>query len=204
MSTVSGNGVRTPACGPPHPFAELVRDRRSPPLQQWNPDPSGELDLRITADGRWLHEGREIRRPALVRLLASVLRREEDGCHYLVSPFEKYRIRVDDTALVAVDMEAEGHGACQRLWFRTNVDDVVVAGPGHAIEVDRNGVGANAGAPRIHVRDGLEAVLTRPVYYRLAERVEERPGRGLGVWSGGVFFVLAGESEPDGAAGERT
>jgi hypothetical protein len=152
----------------------------------------GDLDIRIAADGTWYHEGRPIRRMALVRLFASVLRREADGDYWLVTPVERARIRVDDAPFLAVELKAEGAGEGQRLSFRTNLDEWVTAGPDHPIAC-RAQPGGREPAPYLLVRDGLEAKLSRAVYYELAERAVEL-GRGgrprLGVHSEGAFFPL--------------
>lgn len=142
----------------------------------------GDIGLKIARDGTWYYEGSPIGRKPLVKLFASVLRREKDG-FYLVTPVEKVPIEVEGEPFMAVSMTCEGEGRQQVLTFRTNVDDVVSAGPAHEI-----GFRDEAGrAPYVDVRDGLRAQLARPVYYELAELVVDA-GEGPGVWSGGVFF----------------
>lgn len=158
----------------------------------------GDLDIRIAADGTWFHEGAPIRRPALVKLFASVLSRDATGDYWLVTPVERARIRVDDVPFLAVELRAEGEGRAQRLSFRTNLDEWVTAGPSHPIEV-RPQPGGRGPAPYILVRDRLEARLTRAVYYELAERAREAGldgGVRWGVHSEGAFFLL----EPGPAA----
>ncbi|MGV1013840.1 MAG: DUF1285 domain-containing protein [Methyloceanibacter sp.] len=149
----------------------------------------GDIGLKIGADGTWYYEGSPIRRMKLVKLFASVLRREGDGKYYLVTPVEKVSIEVVDLPFVAVEMFKEGEGSEQRLSFRTNVDDVVTANGEHPL-----GLTAAAGgdlAPHITVRDGLKARLARPVYYDLAALALEAPdGEDFGVWSCGVFFAF--------------
>ncbi|MGD9537620.1 MAG: DUF1285 domain-containing protein [Alphaproteobacteria bacterium] len=152
----------------------------------------GDLDIRIAADGTWFHEGRPIRRAPLVKLFASVLTRDDGGDYWLVTPVERARIRVDDAPFLAVELKAEGEGESQRLSFRTNLDEWVTAGPSHPIAC-RAQPGGREPAPYLLVRDGLEAKLTRAVYYELAERAVEvmRAGRPcLGVHSEGAFFPL--------------
>ncbi|MSO74189.1 MAG: DUF1285 domain-containing protein [Alphaproteobacteria bacterium] len=156
----------------------------------------GDLDIRITADGTWYHEGVAIRRSALVKLFASVLSRDEAGDYWLISPVERARIRVDDVPFLAVELKVEGEGRAQRLSFRTNLDDWVVAGQAHPIVV-RPQPGGREPAPYLVVRDRLDARLTRAVYYELAERALDArlDGRAsLGVHSDGAFFLL--EAEP--------
>ncbi len=154
-----------------------------------------DLNLRISGDGEWLYRGSPIRRLELVKLFASVLRREADGSHWLVTPVERGRIAVDDAPFVAIELCREGAGTAQRLRLRTNLDEWVTLGPRHPLRLRRPaGVVADSGpAPYVEVRAGLEARLARPVYYELAELAEERRGDGrdrIGVWSEGHFFAL--------------
>lgn len=156
-------------------------------------------DIRILRDGTWLHEGAPIQRLELVKLFARVLSRDEAGDYWLTTPAERGRITVEDAPFVAVAMTVEGEGRDQTLRFRTNVDDLVVAGPDHPItlgpdqatEVKADG----AAVPYVLVRGGLTARIGRNVYYELAalatdDGPEDAPGAGPGVWSGGVFFPL--------------
>jgi hypothetical protein len=156
--------------------------------------PERDLNLRISGDGAWLYRGSPIRRPELVKLFASVLRREADG-YWLVTPVERGRIAVDDAPFVAVELCRDGAGAAQRLRLRTNLDEWLTIGPRHPLRLRRpKGVAAESGpAPYVEVRAGLEARLARPVYYELVELAEERRGDGrsrIGVWSEGHFFAL--------------
>ena len=145
-------------------------------------------DIRIAADGTWYHEGAPIRRIGLARLFASVLRRDDAGDYWLITPAERGRIRVDDAPFVAVACTVEGDGRDQRLIMRTNLDATVTAGPDHPIRVTFDPA---SGEPRpyVMVRDRLEALILRPVYYQLADLAVEWDGR-VGVWSGGDFFPL--------------
>jgi hypothetical protein len=156
--------------------------------ETWNPPFCGDLDMRIAADGTWFYKGSPIGRQPLVRLFASVLRRE-GGKHFLVTPVEKVGIVVDDAPFLAVEMRADGAGEAQRLAFRTNLDEWVEAGPGHALRFSPDARGAPK--PYLDVRRGLEALVVRSVYYDLVELGVERDGA-LGVWSGGAFFPIAG------------
>ena len=160
-------------------------DRKLPPVDQWQPQRVGDIDIRIGSDGRWFHEGTEIKRQRLVDLFATILRRDNDG-HCLVTPAEKLRIRVDDAPFVAVDMESAGDGRKRRLILTTNVGDHVLVDAAHPIAVEDN-----QGEPRpyVEVRDGLRALIARSVFYRLVELGEVRDGM-LEVWSSGTRFVL--------------
>jgi hypothetical protein len=153
------------------------------------------LGLRILRDGTWLYRGSPIERIELVKLFASVLRREADGSFWLVTPAERGRIEVDDAPFVAVELAVQGAGAGQMVRMRTNVDQWLTLGPEHPLRLRRpRGQGADAGpVPYLEVRAGLEARLARPVYYELVEHGEERLHDGrqrFGVWSDGAFFPL--------------
>jgi hypothetical protein len=158
-------------------------------VETWDPPFCGDIGMRIRADGVWLYRDSPIGRPALVKLFASVLRKDADGRHYLVTPAEKIDVAVDDAPLLAVEMEVRGSGPAQSLIFRTNVDDIVTAGPDHplrfATEAETGGL-----KPYLLVRGRLEALVTRALAYDLIELAAEEAGRGLGVWSGGAFFRL--------------
>jgi hypothetical protein len=145
-------------------------------------------DIRIAADGTWYYRGTPIERIGLVKLFARVLRRDEAGDYWLITPAERGRIVVDDAPFTAVEVTAEGEGAAQALSFRTNLDDWVTAGPDHPVRVD---VKPGSGEPRpyIAVRDRLEALIVRPVFYELVERAVEHDGR-VGIWSQNRFFAL--------------
>ena len=147
----------------------------------------GDFSLRIGHDGTWYYHDSPIRRIALAKLFSTVLRREEDGSYWLVTPAERGRILVEDVPFVAVEVERVGTGRDQILTFRTNLDDKVVAGESHPLRV------AADGAPYILVRGALEARLARAVFYELVElgREETIGGTSLfGVWSDGKFFPL--------------
>jgi hypothetical protein len=168
-------------------FAELqimIAERRLPPVDQWNPDRCGHSEMRIARDGTWYHQGSPIRRSEMVRLFSTVLRRDPDGRHMLVTPVEKLEIDVDSTAFRAVDMTSEGEGRDRRIGFRLDSGDALILGCDHPLRVVE---AENGPSPRILVRHGLEAKLTRAVYYELAEIALTEGG---GVWSDGVFFPL--------------
>ena len=166
-----------------------------PPVHEWNPPYRGDLDIRIARDGTWYHEGGAINRAGLVKLFAGILRREGDR-YFLVTPVEKVGITVDDAPFVAVDVEAEGNGADQDLIFETNLGDRIVAGPANPIRVERD-PDTGEPAPYVMIRDGLEALIDRKSFYRLAEIGCVVDGW-FGLWSGGSFFRMIPETDlPD-------
>ena len=180
--------------GPPDAdgIAALLAGGSRPPGGSDDPPYCGEIDIRIARDGTWFYRGSPIARERLVRLFSTALRREDDGRHYLVTPVEKIGIAVDDAPFVAVEMTAEGSGRDQSLTFRTNVGDRVTADSGHPIRVETNPETGEP-APYVLVRDSLEALIARPVFYEMVDLgVEEEIGgvRVFGVWSGGRFFPL--------------
>ena len=163
----------------------LVDERCLPPVERWNPERCGHSGMRISRDGTWYHQGSPIRRAAMVRLFSTVLRREPDGRHVLVTPVEKLEIEVESTAFRALEMKREGDGATQRIAFRLDSGDAVILGPDHPLGIVKTG---SSLSPRLLVRHGLEAELARSVYYELAELAVAQGGHG--VWSSGAFFSL--------------
>lgn len=152
----------------------------------------GEFGIRIARDGTWFYLGSPIGRKPLVKLFSTVLRREDDGSFWLVTPVERGLIEVEDAPFTAVELQVEGTGRNQVLRFRTNLDDWVEAGPDHPIRVETNPATGEP-SPYILVRDRLEALILRPVFYQLVEIGEETEEGGtprLGVWSKGTFFTL--------------
>ena len=165
--------------------------KAAPAVHLWDPPFCGDLDLRIAADGTWHYLKTPIGRPALVKLFASVLRREGDK-YYLVTPVEKCGIRVDDAPFLAVELKAATQAEQRLLHFRTTVDEWVTCGPQHGLrfEPERAGGGLR---PYLHVRCGLWAKVTRAVFYDLVELGEEREVDGermFGVASGAAFFAM--------------
>ena len=150
----------------------------------------GDIDIRIGRDGTWFYHGSPIGRKPLVKLFASVLKRDEGGDYWLETPVEKARIQVDDAPFVAVAMEVSGEGVDQTLTFRSNLDEEVVAGKAAPIRIS---IDAASGEPSPYIlfRPGLEALIARAVFYDLVELAVEDPDTHiLGIWSGGVFFPL--------------
>lgn len=165
----------------------LAEEQRLPPVERWNPERCGDSRMRIARDGTWYHEGEPICRPAMVRLFSTVLRREADGRHVLVTPVEKLDIEVDSTAFRAIEMRVEGEGPRRKIAFRLDSGDVVMLDSAHPLSIVETGQGPS---PRLAVRHGLEAELTRSLYYELAELALEADPPGI--WSNGSFFRLDG------------
>ncbi|MEJ7776303.1 MAG: DUF1285 domain-containing protein [Sphingomicrobium sp.] len=164
-----------------------IAKRKLPPVDRWEPERCGHSGMRIARDGIWYHDGSPIRRPAMARLFSTVLRREPDGRHMLVTPAEKLEIDVDSTAFRAIEMTSEGEGEQRRIAFRLDSGDAVIVGPANPLLV----IDADGLSPRVAVRHGLEAELARPVYYELAEIALAEAHHPPGVWSCGAFFPLA-------------
>lgn len=162
--------------------AELVASRKLPPVDRWDPAEVGESHMRIAADGRWYHEGGEITRAAMVRAFSSLLTRDDAGQHWLVTPAQRLAIAVDDAAFIAIDLKQE-NGA---IAFRLNTDDLVVAGPGHALIARGD---PDTPALYLAVRHGTEARLNRSTYAQLAEIALESAD--VTVESNGARFSLA-------------
>jgi hypothetical protein len=165
----------------------LIDKRRLPPVDKWDPPLCGHSGMRIARDGTWFHDGSPIGRPAMVRLFSTILRRERDGTHVLVTPVEKLGIDVESTAFRAIEMHCEGHGRERRIALKLNSGDAVIVGPKHRLSVVEAGRGPS---PRVDVRHGLEAELSRTLYYELAEIALAEGEDPPGVWSDGCFFPL--------------
>lgn len=164
-------------------IAEMVAARKLPPVEGWAPQREGDSGMRIAADGRWYHRGGEITRAAMVRAFSSLLSRDTDGRHWLVSPFEKLAIEVEDAAFIATDLRVDENA----LAFRLNTDEFVIAGPDHPIRA--------AGDPEtpalyLAVRRGCEARLNRSTYEQLIQQALEVATEPLAVTSGGARFVV--------------
>ena len=178
---------------------EAVRKTRGPaPVHLWNPPYCGEIDMRIAADGVWHYCGSPIGRPALVKLFASILRKDPER-YVLVTPVERVGIRVDDAPFLGVEMGVEKTDGGQILTFRTNVDDVVAVDPEHPLRFER---GAAEGIkPYVRVRGGLWALVKRALYYDLVALGAVEPWQGedwFGVRSGALFFPMTHASEIEG------
>lgn len=174
------------------------KPRGLPPVERWNPPLCGDLDMRIAADGIWFYLGTPIGRPALVKLFSSVLKREGDE-HFLVTPVEKIRIRVDDAPFQAVEMQVDGEGGGRTLAFRTQVDDLLSVGPEHVLRFER--AAKDGLKPYVHVRRGLWARLTRALTYDLLALGEMREVAGeamFGIAAAGHFYPALPASEIEG------
>jgi uncharacterized protein len=183
--------------------AQMLADRSLPPVEQWHPERSGDSHMEITADGRWFHEGGEIKRPAMVQLFSTILRRESDGSYALVTPAERQSIVVHDLPFRAVELKSEGQGKDRKLVFRLNTDELVMAGPDHPLSF---GADPDAPDPRLHVRGplgtGLSARLDRALYYELVDMAladaadapdAPETSHAPRIWSNGAAFSLGGE-----------
>ena len=163
-----------------------------PPVHLWTPEHCRDIEMEIRADGSWWHEGGRIKRERLVKLFSRILRKDDDGEIYLVTPYEKVIVHVEDAPFLAVRVDRLGEsGPRQVLAFRTNLGDVFAAGRDLPIRVETDPVTLEP-SPYVRVRGGLEAKLTRPVFYELANMAEAYEGRAglLGVWSQEEFFEL--------------
>jgi uncharacterized protein len=204
-----GNPPKPPEMAAPEPgdalqaliraaASEAGETSRLPPVERWNPPYCGDIGLAIRRDGVWLYQNSPIGRMAIVKLFARVLRKDEDGRTFLVTPAEKVDVAVEDAPFLAVELAVTGEGPEQLLTFRTNVDDVVSVGPEHPLRFE---VEAPSGGlkPYVRVRGRLDALVTRAVYAELAALAVPHTGREareaspdqLGLWSGGVWWPLA-------------
>ncbi len=181
-----------------HPFPKRIPSPGASERGNGGRQRDGDFDMRIAKDGSWFHEGRKIERMGLVKLFASVLRRDVDGGYLLVTPVERGTIIVEDAPFVAVSLDhrpgSSGDGSDDMVILRTNLDEDVAVGPENPIRVTEE-AGTAEPRPYVLVRDGLEALILRPVFYELVEAGVERDGR-LGIWSGGMFFDLGPLEDP--------
>ena len=176
--------------------ARQAGKRGRPPVHLWNPPFCGDLDMEIRRDGSWWYLGTPIGRHALVRLFASILKRE-GGRYFLVTPVEKVGIRVQDAPFLATDFRVEGAGRDQVLTFVTSVEDEATAGPDHPIRVMRDPATGEP-SPYVLMRDGMEALIDRKSFYRLVELGVHEPHEGeswFGLWSAGRFFPVIPSAE---------
>ncbi|GAA4716004.1 DUF1285 domain-containing protein [Sphingomonas lutea] len=162
--------------------------RRLPPVDRWNPTHCGDSRMRIARDGTWYHDGAPISRSAMVRLFSTILRREPDGSHVLVTPVEKLTVEVEATAFRAVEMQSEGTRRDRKIGLTLDSGDALILGADHPLRIAEDGAGGPS--PRVLVRHGLEAELSRAIYYELAEIALAEGNDPPGVWSDGTFFTL--------------
>lgn len=189
---MSGQKTVTPNADSLVASIKAAKTRGLPPVDKWDPAFCGDLDMQIKRDGTWFYQGTPIGRPGLVKLFASILKREGDD-YFLVTPVEKVGITVEDAPFLAIDFEAEGSGTDQVLTFVTKTDDVTVAGPDAPIRVERD---AETGepSPYVLVRRNLEALIDRKSFYRLVDIGTHHEGW-FGVWSKGEFFGVIPSDE---------
>ncbi|UOA28772.1 DUF1285 domain-containing protein [Pseudosulfitobacter sp. DSM 107133] len=189
---MSGQKTVTPNADSLVASIKAAKTRGLPPVDKWNPEFCGDLDMQIKRDGTWFYQGTPIGRPGLVKMFASILKREGDD-YFLVTPVEKVGITVEDAPFVAVDFDAEGAGKDQVLTFVTKTDDITVAGPDTPIRVVRD---ADTGepSPYVLVRRNLEALIDRKSFYRLVDIGTHHEGW-FGVWSKGAFFGIIPSDE---------
>ena len=183
----------------PMAIARLLKDENGntpkglPPVHKWNPDFCGDIDMQIKANGQWMYMGTPIGRPALVKLFSSILRHDDDDCFYLITPVEKVRIVVDDAPFIATLVTKVLDEGVEFLRFTTLTEDVIVLDAEHPLWVNYD---APDGEPRpyIHVRDRLDALIHRNVFYQLVEwaTVQEIDTKLFyAVQSAGQWFVIA-------------
>jgi hypothetical protein len=183
-------------------LSRSVTGKGLPPVEKWNPEYCGDIDMEIRADGTWFYMGTPIGRAPLVRLFSTVLRKDADGKTYLVTPVEKIGIRIEDAPFLAVEMHVENSGPDQVLTFRTNVGDVVSAGDDHPLRFETE-EGSDGLKPYLHIRGRLEALVTRAVMYDLAALGETIYVGGkamFAVRSGGAVFAVMPAEELKKAA----
>ena len=177
-------------------LGEFGTAKGTPPVERWNPPFCGDLDMRIAADGTWYYMGTPIGRPALVKLFASVLRKDPER-YVLVTPVERVGILVEDVPFMAVEMAVEGEGRNRTVAFRTNVDDLVEVGPDHPLRFEADETGGVK--PYVLVRGELWARVTRALTSDLIElgenRSDDEAAAEFGVFVRGSFYpVPCGET----------
>lgn len=172
--------------------ASTVGKRTPAPVERWNPPYCGDIGLEIRSDGSWWYQGSKITRWPLVELFASVLRKDDDGQTYLVTPAEKVLVTVADAPFLGVELRPQGTGAAMQLEIRTNLDDSVTIGPAHALRFETE-PGTGGLKPYVLIRGRLEARLTREATRDLIALALDGtgPDGAPGVWSGGIWWPVA-------------
>lgn len=195
--TMNGQNIVNPTADSIATAARMAaKGKGLPPVDKWNPEFCGDLDMRIARDGTWFYLGTPIGRPELVRLFSTILKREGDD-YFLVTPVEKVGITVDDAPFVAVDFDVENNGDAQVLTFHTNLGDSATAGPDHPIRVARD-PDTGEPSPYVLIRSNLDALIDRKSFYRLVDIGAHRDVDGtqmFGLWSGGEFFPIIPSGE---------
>ena len=194
MTGKSGHELQTPpALEALWRNAKLDGETRSRPVDKWNPPYCGDIGLKIRRDGVWLYQGSPIGRLALVKLFASILRKDADGKTYVVTPVEKILVDVEDAPYLGVELAVDGAGEMQTLMLRTNLDDVVPIDAEHPLRFMASDPDGGL-KPYVRLRGRLEALCTRAVYFELVELASERNGE-VGLWSGGVWWPIVGAGQ---------
>jgi len=205
MASEIATGIETPLSlkGLTQVDQAAKKSKSLPPVHLWNPPFCGDLDMRIASDGTWYYMGSPIGRKPLVRLFSTVLRHDDDGKYYLVTPVEKVGIKVDDAPFLAVLMGAEGKDQQQVISFITNVGDEFRVDQDHPLRFETEKV--NHGLkPYVLVRGRLEALIGRAVLYDLVALGCEHEVDGelrFGVWSSGEFYPMANAADINPGAG---
>jgi len=171
-----------------HDIARLSKDRKLPPVHQWNPTSISDSKMQILADGRWFHDDGEIKRIAMIRAFSSLLRKDDDG-FWLVTPYEKQSIIVEDAPFITTEMHNEYFGKDRQISFRLNSDDIICANAEHPIVMQAL-PNNNIPLPYIHVRDGMMAKMSRAIYYELCDIAIKESTEPIGIWSNDIFFSL--------------
>jgi hypothetical protein len=167
---------------------DLAKAKGPPPVHLWNPPFCGDINMRIAADGLWFYMNSPIGRMPLVKLFSSVLRLDDDGKYYLVTPVEKCGITVDDAPFLAIRMRVEGEGAARVIHFETQVEEEVAVGQEHPLRfADEPGTGGLK--PYVLIRRNLEALVSRALFYDLVA-LGSIEGEWFGVWSSGLFYPM--------------
>lgn len=195
MTIQSSNSATDAPGGSLAGLAALLASQKLPPVETWNPPYCGAIDMRIARDGTWFYMGTPIGRPAMVKLFSTVLRREPDGSFVLVTPVERVGIVVEDAPFIAVETFSDGTGKGRNLGFRLNTGEAVIVDADHRIRV-RIDPSTEEPRPYVHVRGGLDALISRSVFYELIDwaMAEQEAGETLGLWSNNMFFALDGNA----------
>ncbi|APG63018.1 hypothetical protein LPB140_09715 [Sphingorhabdus lutea] len=173
-----------------HEIGELVAEQKLPPLDQWQPQKTGDSEMEILPDGTWLHQGGVIKRPAMVRAFSRLLYCDDNGKYWLKTPYEQLSIIVSDAPLIAVELTKKGDGVKQRLFFRLNNDEIIAADAKQKIFL-KQGKGEDDGDIfHISLPHGLFAKASRAVHFELAELICENENGNMGIWSQNQFFNL--------------
>jgi hypothetical protein len=139
-----------------------------PPVDKWNPEFCGDIDMKIMRNGKWFYMGTEIKRPAMVKLFSGILRLDSDNCYYLVTPVEKVRISVEDAPFIATSLISEKKDNINHLYFITNVNEKILLTKNNPLEIKINNI-TEEPSPYIFVRKNLKALISRSVFYELIE-----------------------------------